>query len=274
VDAYKRQRHDEEGAAPGTVDRELAFARWLFNRAVREGKARRNPVEPSSFFHEDNKKERVLTGDEERRLLAASPPWLQDFVRFALLTGLRKTQIQTLKWSQVEKHRGRIFLPAAVCKDKRDHLLPLNESAQAIIAAQTRRGEYVFGGEKPLENVYHAFKGALEQAGLDKEIRIHDLRHSFASRVADLGADISSLQAAMQHADLKTTQRYIHPSAQAMERAVRLLDFSHQSVTIPFSEVAQEAVAVAVSGGAPIASEVGGMMNEPVLKCMGHAGKQ
>ncbi len=263
IEGYKVERLSA-GMCRSTIDRELAILRVLFNHAVREGKIKRNPLTSDLLFHEDNKVEHPLSADDERKLLAASPPWLRDFIIFALSTGLRKAQIEGLKWTQLEKRPGTIYLPAAVCKSKRDHTLPLNATAQAVIAAQERRGECVFGGDRPLSGVHVAFKKALAAAGLDRGFRIHDLRHSCASRLAERGCDVATLQQLMQHADLKTTQRYIHPSAQAMERSVRLLD-SHQSVTIPFSEVADQKVAVAASSGAPVTSEarIGGY--EPPL---------
>jgi len=220
--------------------------RHMLNLAVKWGKLKRNPISSEQFYGEDCTREYVLSAEEESRLLAASPVSLKPIIGLALSTGMRKSQILNLRWNQVNLARGIVSLPAQANKDKKPHVLPLNETARAILSAQPWQGEYVFGGEKPRRTIQKAFKKALGKAGLYEGIRFHDLRHTFGTRLAVCGCDSATLKELMRHGSLQMTQRYLHPCQDAMERAVKLLD-SHKMVTFSGGPVQEKRVAVAGS---------------------------
>ena len=94
--AYKNKRY-ADGVTPATINRELALMKKAFNLACREWEwTKDNPVCRVSMERENNTRDRWLTCEEERRLLAASAPWLQEVIVFAIHTGMRCGEILNL----------------------------------------------------------------------------------------------------------------------------------------------------------------------------------
>jgi site-specific recombinase XerD len=100
--AFKNKRY-ADGVTPATINRELALLKKAFNLACREWEwTKDNPVCRVSMERENNTRDRWLTCEEEQRLLAASAPWLQDVIVFAIHTGMRCGEILNLTWAGVD----------------------------------------------------------------------------------------------------------------------------------------------------------------------------
>lgn len=232
VEAYKAHRI-LEGVKKATVDRELSVLRHLYNKAREWKECSESPVSPKMFYREKGQKWHIITEDEQNRLLAACSAYLRSYVLFALYTGFRRGQIISLKWSQVDFDKGRVFLPAAGNKDKRDHDLPLGPTALRVL----RSLKAISGGQEhcfprlPVASFHEHFKKALRNAGLDATIRFHDLRHTFVSRGDEAGWPSEVLRTLAQHASLQTTQKYMHTSEKMQKRALEKLETGGQMVT-------------------------------------------
>ena len=96
--------------APATVNRHLQLLRAVFLRAVRDGKVTFTPTNRVKFYRENNKRERYLSDEEERRLYASLPSWLHPVVTVALHTGLRKSELLGLRWDDVHFISGTIIV--------------------------------------------------------------------------------------------------------------------------------------------------------------------
>ena len=106
INAYKAKRR-QEGAAPATINKEIGVLSSAFNMAIREWEwCRDNPVQRVRMESVNNQIERWLTVQEEAKLLAASPRWLQDIITFALHSGMRRSEILNLKWQGIDFLRG------------------------------------------------------------------------------------------------------------------------------------------------------------------------
>lgn len=178
-----------------------------------------------AFSERDNLKERVLTEAEEVRLLAACTAHLKPIVAFALNTGMRRGEILGLRWDQVDPKARTVR--AVKTKSGRDRVIPLNDVAADILKAQRGKttGEYVFpstSGVGRLKDVKTAFHSACRKAGI-LGLRFHDLRHTFASRLIQRGADIVAVQKLLGHYSVTMTERYTHSGAHAKRAAVGLL---------------------------------------------------
>lgn len=227
IDDYKALRAGQ--VRPATVNRELALLKTLFNKAATWGLADKNPVKGVELFAEDNQIEHVLRDEEEDRLLAACTgrfTYLRSLIVLALHTGMRRGELLSLKWTNVTLPFGQIVVEAAVAKGKRRRSLPINADARAVLEDlwARRTGEYVFCriNGKPYNKwkVRDDFEDVRAAAGLP-DLRFHDLRHTFASRLSAGGADIVTIKDLLGHASITTTMRYAHSNSH--KQAVDLL---------------------------------------------------
>ncbi len=141
-----------------------------------------------------------------------------------MLTGARRREIANLAWSEVDLNRGHIKLPRHRSKTG-EKTIPLSSHAAAILAARPRKGAYVFCSPKcpdrPAQELQKAWQRVRAKAGLP-DVRLHDLRHSYASFAVADGASLSLIGKALGHTQISTTERYAHlgddPVKQLAER--------------------------------------------------------
>ncbi len=250
IASYKAQR--VRNVKPSTVNRELSLLKTIFNLGIKWGYAAANPVREVKLFREESIKERILGRDEEARLLAASSgrrAHLKPILLLLLNTGARLSEILRLEWRSVNLPFGQIVIDATNSKSKRRRQIPLNSTARQVLAElkAASQSEYVFPGimsQKSLSSIHTAFWNACREAGI-QGLRIHDLRHTFASRLSSMGFDLVTIKDLLGHASIVTTLRYAHSSAHraAVEALCEPLphEGSHKSVTSQISEISAAA---------------------------------
>jgi len=215
--------------SPASVNRELSFLRRVFNVAIANDLVERNPVKGVKFLREPSGRVRFLTEYEEARLRAEVSEEDWRLIDFAINTGLRQGEQFGLRWSNVDMANRVLTIPRSKHGGARH--IQLNETAMAILRSLPSRfhSEWVFPsqtGRSPLNvsNVLHRiFMPAVRRAGIE-DFRWHDLRHTFASRLAMAGADLRTIQELMGHKTLAMTLRYAHLSPTHLHAAVRLID--------------------------------------------------
>jgi integrase len=185
-----------------------------------------NPVD-SVERNAEAKRKRYLSGDELVRLtaaLAAHPDrQVADLIRMLLLTGARVGEVRSMRWDNISE--GIWSKPASTTKQKTDHVVPLSAPAQQLLAEiRVRSSPYVFPGtgrSGHLIQIDKSWQTILRAAGISG-LRIHDLRHSFASQLASGGASLPLIGALLGHSSPATTARYSHlfldPQRAAVER--------------------------------------------------------
>jgi integrase len=233
VEQFQQRRAKE--VAPATVNRETALLKHMFNMAERWGMHHgANPVRLVKFLPENNLQFKTLSDDEERRLLAASPPYLREMILFALNIGLRTNEIFNLRWEEVDIEQKRIKM--MVKKNQRPLSIPLNDAAFGVVESRMaiQHGPYVFyspmTGDR-FRDVKGALAAAVKRAGLGK-VTWHMFRHTFASRLTRCGVDIVTVKDLLGHSNISTTLRYAHSNDEAKRRAVTQLSTSDKVVTI------------------------------------------
>jgi excisionase family DNA binding protein len=226
VEQY-RARRLKSGVTPSTVNREITILKKMFNLAMDWGLAQSNPVLKVKLFSEKNtQKERILTETEESRLLVECPPFLKPIVVTALNTGMRRGEILGLRWTQVDLEKRSIRVVQT--KSGKDRAIPLNEPLHGVFSALRAldtRTELVFPNPmtgKSYTEVKKSFKAACKRAGISN-LRFHDLRHTFASRLVTMGVDIVTVRDLLGHFSVNVTQRYTHPGQSQKIAAVELL---------------------------------------------------
>ncbi len=244
ISRYKVLRTDE-GASPATINRELAMLSKAFSLAVKDWEwIKENPVSKVQKEKVDNKRDRWLNKDEEKQILDNSPDWLREIVTFGLHTGLRLQEILSLEWSRVNLFRRTILIKET--KNGNPKTLPLNKIALDVLnqrsTVKSIKNGFVFfncKGEKINSNVLRtAFYSVLKIVGID-DFRLHDLRHSFATRLAQAGVDIYKISKLLGHKDIKMTQRYAHHCPDSLRDGVEILETDYNLTTMEKKEYSE-----------------------------------
>jgi len=232
VDIYKQRRLDE-GVKLGTIKRELISTRHLFNQARKWKRFYGdNPVSASGMPETNDLKERILSPEEEPKLLAACSRYLRDIVTVALHTSMRQGEILGLKWEWIDLMLDVITLPQTNTKAKKMRRVPINSVVRTVLLERklTSGGsDYVFPSPKGIGHpgnwVRYSFKTACKNTGIEG-LRFQDLRHTAATRMVESGANIVAVSRILGHADLKTTMRYVHPDDSLREAVEKLGNFN------------------------------------------------
>jgi integrase len=145
-------------------------------------------------------------------------PFAAAALRLLLFTGCRLREILHLKWEHVDLERGLLFLPDS--KTGRKTVI-LNPPAMAVLSELDRLGSYVVPGddpERPRADLKRPWEAVSTRAGLEG-VRIHDLRHTYASFGAGSGLGLPIIGKLLGHTQASTTQRYAHLDADPLRRA-------------------------------------------------------
>ena len=207
----------------------------MFNLAVKEWEwCRENPVARVSIGKLHNEIDRWLTPEEEQALLKHLPPWFGEIVVFAINTGLRRDELFSLKWSEVDLFRKTILVLKTKNYEKR--MIPMNRTVQNLLTERAKTASMsgvVFPdpktGKKMIpNNVIWRINVAQEKAGIP-HVRFHDFRHTFATRLIQRGADLYRVAKLLGHRDIRTTQRYAHHCTESLREGVGVLDTYYPS---------------------------------------------
>ena len=234
IEGYKL--HRKAKVSGSTVNRELALLKRMFNLAITwDLFLDLNPFRKVKFFREFNTGLRVVSPEEEEKLVRNAAPYIQDLIRFALNTGLRIGEIFSLQWSSVdwEKSILNVFAP----KTQKTRVVPLNVEARKVLEywALGKRNEFVFYNPetgKPFVDLKAGFGLARRKAGISG-VTWHTLRHTFASRLVNRGVDIVTVQELLGHSTVTVTMRYTHTNLDSKRVAVGKLEgFGDNLVTV------------------------------------------
>lgn len=234
---------------PATVNRELAILSKILQLAVDAGYMEGNPCHKVKRIAHDNSRTRFLNDDEESNLLDALDQngSLQSIVQLALNTGMRRGEILSLKWTDVDLNSGLIYVKQT--KTDRNRIIPMNQVVRELFSQQPRKSEYVFVSPRTggcWVEIKRSFKKACELAGIH-DLHFHDLRHTAASKLAATGADIVTIAEILGHASFRMTKRYTHASEDRKRSALEAM-VSKNVVTIwsqtPKRQDARPAVSV------------------------------
>ena len=214
IATYRDERLKEVSA--GTVIRELAYLSAIINHARREwGINVLNPVQMVRKPQSPQARSRVLNDEEVAKLLQALEPigrrshWTKPAVQLALATAMRRGELLSLKWENVDLQGRTAFLPDTKNGDSRT--VPLSSVAVQVFAELPR---HISGLVIPVKyfTLDAAFKRGVRRVGLDG-VRFHDLRRTAITRMAEKLPNVIELAAASGHKSLMVLKRYYRPTA-------------------------------------------------------------
>jgi integrase len=212
---------------PRRANYAVTVVRALLSFAVRHGLRANNPAAGIKLYRE-NKRERFLSeaeiGAAADGITAAETdgtigPFAACGLRLALLTGARSGEITSIQWHHVDWQRRLIPLPDS--KNNEPRTIHLSDSAIEVLRNTPHAGPFVVAGMKrgvPYKNLTHAWARARKYAGLD-DVRLHDLRHSYASLAAGRGVSLYTIGKLLGHKDPVSTQRYAHLARDIVQSA-------------------------------------------------------
>jgi integrase len=215
----------------------------IFSFAISRGLRQDNPCVGVARF-KPGRFERFLSAVELVRLgqalsaalEAGANPTAIAAIRLLAITGMRRGEALRLRWNEVDHERGCLRLPDSKTGYR---IIPLGGAALALLACVERRGDYVFPSEvnhtQPIADISGIWQRVRKSADLG-DMRLHDLRHSFASNIANSGGSLPLIGALLGHRNVSTTQRYAH-----------LADDPVRAV----ADRAAGSIAAALSGAAP-----------------------
>ncbi len=212
------------GAAAGSANRLLIMMRFIFNLALRweVPGVKENPTKNVPLMPEDNKRERYLSSDEARVLYGSvcksDNQMLKFIVPMLILTGARKREVLDAKWEDFDLDRRLWRIPTTKLGKPRH--VPISDGVMSLLGSVPRVQEvaHVFANpatRKPYVSIFAAWNTARTRAGMP-EVRVHDLRHSFASLLINSGRSLYEVQKLLGHTQVKTTQRYAHLAPQTL----------------------------------------------------------
>ena len=222
----------QKNLSPGTINRALVLIHYAFKCAQRwsEPGVSLESFNGMRYLKNDNRIERYLSILQSSQLLEAvrtsQNTLLPMIISFLIYTGARKREVLEAKWTDINREQK----SWKISKNKSNKIRHVPLSVAAIEVLQIVKAhrqfnencEYIFANpytSKPFTSFFFSWDTARKRAGLP-DLRVHDLRHSFASFLVNAGRSLYEVQELLGHADIKTTSRYAHLSRERLSAAV------------------------------------------------------
>jgi integrase len=242
-----RQRRAANPVKPATVNRELDTLKSILSKAVEWKYLVDSPATGvKRFIRVQNRRTRILSADEQRRLLDACErtPKLQALLKLALITGARIGELRVLRWEDCQDG----YLTFWNTKNGKVRRIPITDTIAALLASRSRILAWVFTNtktEKPYTTIRKVFERALERAKITTgDVTVHTLRHTALSRMIEHGLDDDTVMSISGHSSTRMLQRYTHPT---LERRFAALETFNMSTKCPQDSVQEKEAAEAAS---------------------------
>lgn len=221
------------GYASATCNRVATLLRHLFNLSINKWKlsgVSKNPAAEVTHFPVNNIRQVFLSPAQIGELVQAGAPkpgqhndQTLTIVMFLVLTGVRKANALQARWREIDEARG--LWNISMTKSGKPQTLQLCQEVLTLLQTLPSRGasDYLFANpktRKPFVSIYASWNTLRQTAGLP-HVRMHDLRHTFASLLINGGASLFMVQGALGHSNPKITMRYAHLSDQTQRLAIQ-----------------------------------------------------
>ena len=233
-----------KAGSPIRANRVVALVSAMLSAAIRWEFVDKNVCRGAVVRNREFGRRRYLSAPEIVRLSEAlsrcQSQTAADVLRLLLLTGARSREVRGMQWEEVDLDAGVWRKPAASTKDRRPHEVPLGAAALELLVKMRPRVPQgpVFPGTKgaAVLDIRSTWRRVLRDAGLE-DLRIHDLRHSFASILISGGASLPLIGSLLGHSNPSTTARYSHlfldPQRAAVEKVGAIIGNAGSAEVVP-----------------------------------------
>jgi integrase len=238
IDRYKQKRLDA-GRKGSTINRDLACLRRLLRVAVKRNKLRTSPFSEGRVdFLPEQGRERILSFLEERKYFNAANPTLRDVATLILECGCRPDEVFRINVEDVDLMGHTLRIQSGKTKNAR-RTVPLTQPAVDVLKRRisAAQGPYLFpfrlghfGKEeafdwnRPMTQLWNAHARALATSKIRPAFTLYDCRHTYGTRAIESGVDPLTLMRLMGHANLATTNRYVHLSQSHLADAQKRIE--------------------------------------------------
>lgn len=207
----------------------------MFKRAVAWGYLDSNPLAGVRQGKVQREEAEYLSREEVAGLLDACPDHLRPLITVAVNTGMRWGELMALEWWDVDFERG--FITVRDPKNRETRHVPMNAAVREALELHRRKQAEQVGGiishvfanpetGKPWNDIRKSYRDALKDAGIDRRVTFHGLRHTAASHLVMAGVDLRTVGKILGHKTAQITLRYAHLAPDFLKGAVDRLDFS------------------------------------------------
>lgn len=230
---YQQKRRSEitnrgQQRNPSTVNREVALLSKIFSLAVESEHLEANPCKKVNKFKVNNRKERVITAEEEaliRDAVKQQQPKLAPVVILAFNTGMRRGELFNMVWDDVDFEAGLIRIPKTITKNGKGRDLPMSQETRTVLldlrGSEEARKERVFDFNP--DSAGTTFSLICQELKLEG-VTLHTIRHTYATRLAEAGIHPFVAQELLGHLRLDMTRYYTHTQSEMKREAVRALE--------------------------------------------------
>ena len=238
MEQYQAERR-EKGNSNSTINRHIATIKHMMKKAVdwrMVGRETLYDVRSVQMLPEENEQLRFLSKVEWKRILKNSPTHLRPIIIMAAYTGMRRGEILSLKWSQIDLQHRLIFLGKT--KSGRKKEIPIIDSLVRVLSSVPRHifSDHVFVNPKtgkPFKDIKKSWHTTLKKAKIEN-FRFHDLRHTFASHLRMAGKTLDDIGELLGHGSAAMTSRYAHLDIKYKLDAIKSLE-----ETLPIEEASE-----------------------------------
>jgi integrase len=219
---------NDEKLAPATCDLHIRFVKHALQLAVDWSMLERNVASRFPMFNPDNRSNDFLTDVQLQRFVqtvqASKNKVIANLILFMLASGMRMTEAMSIRWVDLNMDNRTISIPASNAKSRRLKSIPMSDmAAEAIQSQLATRGdsEFVWVNSRTgtrYMNINKPFDVLRKKAGVPT-FKIHGLRRTFATTLANAGTSINVIQQLLTHASPVTTDRYIRVSSKTLHDA-------------------------------------------------------
>ncbi len=251
------------GLAPATCDHQIKMLRHALNLAIDWDLLDVNPAAGVPLFNTDNKVEHYMDDVELEQLLTVLRTdhrrSVCQIAMFLLSTGCRLNEALCATWDQVDIPNRVWRIPALNSKSKRVRSVPLNDSAIDVLGQLQTRGEFEHlfinrRTRKPYTTITKVWERLRKKAGLP-HLRIHDLRHQYASFLVNAGRTLYEVQQILGHSNPSVTTRYAHLSSKSLQEAANSASAAIKGATLAAELAGRPADGAAQADPVPDAEE-------------------
>mgnify|MGYP003675946189 CR=1 FL=1 len=230
LNKFLYQYKKDNNVSNSTLNKAITILKSALNRAVEFGYMDKNNINSFKKLKESSAKVRYLSKDETALFLSTlekNQGNTHDIIVLAYYSGMRRGEIFSLKWKDIDFNTNQINLDHLNTKSGKSRTIPMHPKILDLLSTipQSGKDEYIFkspvtGGR--LQDIKKSWSSFLKDAGIS-DFRFHDLRHNFASQLIMKGQSLSVVRELLGHSDFKMTLRYAHLAPEHKQEAINSL---------------------------------------------------